>query len=117
MVLGRNIRYLRKKNDWSQEHLADLIEYKNYTSIQKWETGVSEPRFATVQKLAKIFDVSIDDLTKCDLERGEQLPTYYSEKPKSIGHDMLFSAADGATEEELIQTANYLNFLKGTRKG
>lgn len=68
MTLGKNIRYLRRQRGWSQEHLADLLGYKNYTSIQKWESGVSEPRFATVQALAKIFDVDIDTLTHSDIE-------------------------------------------------
>lgn len=68
MSLGRNIRYLRKKRGWSQEHLANLLGYKNYTSIQKWESGASEPRFATVQALSKLFDVDIDTLTHVDIE-------------------------------------------------
>lgn len=68
MTLGRNIRYLRKQHGWSQEHLANLLGYKNYTSIQKWESGVAEPRFATVQSLAQLFGVDIDTLTHENLE-------------------------------------------------
>lgn len=59
---------MRKKRGWSQEHLANLLGYKNYTSIQKWESGASEPRFATVQALSKLFDVDIDTLTHVDIE-------------------------------------------------
>lgn len=68
MTLSKNIRYLRKKNGWSQEHLADLLGYRNYTTIQKWETGIAEPRFKTVQELAKVFDVGIDELTQLNIE-------------------------------------------------
>ena len=36
-ILPKNIRYLRKKNEWSQEYVAEKLGYKSYTTIQKWE--------------------------------------------------------------------------------
>lgn len=121
MVLGKNIRYLRKQRGWSQDYLAELLNYKNYTTVQKWESGMSEPRFAAVQQLANIFNVGIDDLTSKDLENPEasshviDTDAIYM-NTSSVGHDMLFKSAHDATEDELIQTANYLNYLKSKRK-
>lgn len=69
MGLGSNIRYLRKKMEWAQEQLADLLGYKNFTTIQKWESGVAEPPFGTVVRLADLFKVDIDSLASVDLER------------------------------------------------
>lgn len=112
MTLGNNIRYLRRKRGWSQDHLAELLHYKNYTSIQKWESGVAEPRFKTVQELADIFQVGIDELTSLDLERGETFAT----NEQTTGHEILFKEASTATEEELLLTAQYLRFLKQTKK-
>lgn len=71
MSLARNIRYLRKKQGWGQDTLAEKLGYKSYTTIQKWESGVSEPPLKIVHTLAALFHVEINDLTQCDLELGE----------------------------------------------
>ena len=68
MVLPKNIRYLRKSRGWSQDHLAELLGYKSYTTIQKWETGVSEPPLKKAHALADVFGVDIDVLTTVDME-------------------------------------------------
>lgn len=70
MSLSHNIRYLRKKQGWGQDTLAEKLGYKSYTTIQKWESGVSEPPLKVVHELAELFNVDINDLTKCDLEAG-----------------------------------------------
>ncbi len=66
--LQKNIRYLRKKNEWSQDYIADKLGYKSYTTIQKWEMGTSEPPLKKTRELADLFHVDIDDLTNKDLE-------------------------------------------------
>lgn len=68
MTLAKNIRYLRKKRNWSQEDLADRLGKKSYTTIQKWESGVGDPTFKTLQDLARVFGVDIDSLANSDLE-------------------------------------------------
>lgn len=63
MFFAKNLRYLRKEAGHSQEFLADYLGYKNYTTIQKWESGNSEPPLNIVAKLSSLYDVSMDDLT------------------------------------------------------
>lgn len=70
MALSNNIRYLRKKQGWGQDTLAEKLGYKSYTTIQKWESGVSEPPLKVVHELAALFNVDINDLTQSDLETG-----------------------------------------------
>ena len=67
MTLSKNIRYLRNKNNWGQDFLAEKLGYKSYTTIQKCEYGVSDPHLKTLDKLAKLFGVDIDDLNNKDL--------------------------------------------------
>lgn len=67
MILGKNIRYLRKQKDMSQERLAELLGYKSFTTIQKWESGVAEPPFKTLVKIAELFRVDVDTLASEDL--------------------------------------------------
>lgn len=67
MYIAANIRFFRKKLHLSQPDLADMLGYKSFTTIQKWESGVSTPPFETFVKMAEIFDVDMDDLAKTDL--------------------------------------------------
>ncbi|MBQ7615668.1 MAG: helix-turn-helix transcriptional regulator [Butyrivibrio sp.] len=68
MYIGKNIRYLRKLHNLSQDDLAARFGYKSYTTIQKWETGTSEPPIGVVDELAKMFRVDIDAFVKSDFE-------------------------------------------------
>ncbi len=69
MYISKNIRYLRKLNNLSQEDLASRFGYKSYTTIQKWESGDSEPPIGVVNELAQFFRINIDDFVKIDLEQ------------------------------------------------
>lgn len=75
MALSRNIRYLRRKQGWGQEDLAEKLGYKSYTTIQKWESGVSEPPLKVVHQLAALFQIDINDLTNLDLEANSSVNT------------------------------------------
>lgn len=68
MALAHNIRYLRKKQGMSQEDLADRLGYKSYTTIQKWESGVSTPPLWAAHAIADMFSVDIDSLMRDPLE-------------------------------------------------
>lgn len=67
-IISKNIRYLRLKNEWSQDYIAEKLGYKSYTTIQKWEMSASEPPLKIVKQLADLFKIGIDDLTNIDLE-------------------------------------------------
>lgn len=62
MYIGENIKFLRNKHDYSQEELAKALGYKSYTTITKWETGVSEPTLKMTNQIASFFNVSVNDL-------------------------------------------------------
>ena len=67
MYLAENIRFLRKKQNMSQEDLADALGYKSYTTVQKWESGVSEPPLKSLKKMADLFDTDMDRMTQSRL--------------------------------------------------
>lgn len=68
MYIGKNIRYLRNKRNYSQEDLAKALGYKSYTTITKWESGVSEPTLKMTNQIADFFKISVNDLCYKDLE-------------------------------------------------
>ena len=67
MIFAKNIRYLRKRSNMSQESLAEKLGYKSYTTIQKWEMGTSEPPLKIISEMASIFNVDVNDLVHSDL--------------------------------------------------
>lgn len=71
MCLANNIRYLRKKKNYSQDYIAEKLGYKSYTTIQKWESGVSEPSIAKLKELADLFDVDMNDMTTKNIEKAD----------------------------------------------
>lgn len=59
--IGQRIRELRKKNDLTQEKLADLLGV-TYQSVSKWECGVTTPDLALIGPLTKLLHVTSDEL-------------------------------------------------------
>ena len=66
-VLAKNIRALRKENNMSQDELAAKLNKKSYTTIQKWESGVSEPSVSDTMRIAELFGVTMAELVGEDM--------------------------------------------------
>lgn len=60
-MLSDNIRKYRKLNHMSQDELAEKLQVTRQ-SISLWETGQTQPSLDNIVALAKLFDVSTDDL-------------------------------------------------------
>lgn len=70
MQFSKNLKYLRKKNKLSQNKLAKKLNV-NQTTIARWEDENREPTISNAFKVAKYFEISIDDLISVDLTNKE----------------------------------------------
>ena len=61
MTIGENIKALRKKNDLTQEKLAEYL-CVSYQAVSKWECGLSSPDLSLIGPLTRLFSVSADEL-------------------------------------------------------
>lgn len=68
LMLSDNIRYLRAKRGYSQDYIAEKLGYKSYTTIQKWESGVSEPPVKKLKELSVLLDADMNDMVNKDLQ-------------------------------------------------
>ena len=59
--LGKRISELRKKNNMSQQDLADKLNVSNKT-ISKWECGNGLPDVIALNNMANIFGITLDEL-------------------------------------------------------
>ena len=66
MNIGNKILELRKENHLTQEELAEKLDVTRQT-ISKWELSETSPDLGDSKKLAKIFNVTLDELVGNDI--------------------------------------------------
>ena len=61
LTIGENIRNFRKKNDLTQEALADRLGV-TYQSVSRWENGTTYPDLELIPAIAECLAVTVDEL-------------------------------------------------------
>ena len=61
-TIGKNIKKLRQEKDISQDKLSKLADISLNTVVKIELDQSPNPTLETIQKLAKAFGVSLDDL-------------------------------------------------------
>lgn len=61
LTIGENIRRFRKKNDLTQEALADRLGV-TYQSVSRWEKGTTYPDLELLPAIASLLAVTVDEL-------------------------------------------------------
>lgn len=67
MRIGEQLQQQRKLRNMSQNELADKLKISRQ-SISKWENGASLPSFSNVIAISELFDISLDELIKGDVD-------------------------------------------------
>lgn len=63
MSLGENLQFLRKKNNITQEQLAERLDVSRQ-SVSKWESDTTYPEMDKLIQLCQMFHCSLDDLVQ-----------------------------------------------------
>lgn len=71
MNVGNQIRNYRKGRQFSQEDLAEKVFVSRQT-ISNWETEKSYPDLQSLLLLTTLFDISLDELIKGDVEKMKE---------------------------------------------
>ena len=58
---AKNLKRYRKEHGYSQAELGKMVNY-GYTAITNYESGRNEPSFDTLIELARILNVTTDEL-------------------------------------------------------
>lgn len=67
MNIGKQIQYFRKRDNMSQEALAEKIHVSRQ-SISNWENERNYPDIHNLLMMSILFNVSLDDLVKGDVK-------------------------------------------------
>jgi len=95
MTIGERIKQLRKKNDLTQEKLADFL-CVSYQAVSKWECGLSSPDLSLVVPLAKLLHVTTDELLGMSASEADE---------KKLEYDTLYEKAHRPEQVEIAQQA------------
>jgi len=63
------IRQLRKRRNMTQEELAEVLNVSS-AAISLWETNNRQPDYNTLEKIANLFNVSVDYLYPNKIENN-----------------------------------------------
>ena len=82
MTIGEKIRQLRRGRDMTQEELASTLGVA-YQTVSKWETGATSPDLGLIVPIARLFQVTTDELfdysENTDKARLAELDAQYQE--------------------------------------
>ena len=119
MDFGEKLKALRTERGLTQEQLAARL-YVSRTAVSKWETGGGSPNLDSLQAVARLFDVSVDDLLSADdlivLARDERRSTARSSGMLSFGLlDVLavgvaFITLYGVDDGSFVRMANLADY-------
>ena len=125
MYISENIKYLRTQNNMSQEELATALGYKSYTTITKWESGVSEPTLKMVNQIADYFNISVNDLCykRLSVSTDPSYTYYLSDETAAVAQEIfekdkvLFDVYRSSAKDRLVAYAKKLKELKDMEEG
>ena len=69
-IFSSNIKYIREKNGLKQSDVAEALHVTNQ-AVSKWESGKSLPEINTMVEIAKLFNVSTDEILSTDLKEKD----------------------------------------------
>lgn len=100
MTTGEKIAALRKKNNLTQEQLAEVLGVARQ-SVSRWEMDVAFPETEKLIKLSKLWDCSIDYLLSEDSIEQEKAKETHSAKDicrfiRECGYFFLATSDDDA---------------------
>ncbi len=104
MNIGEKIFQLRRKRDMTQEMLAEQLVI-SAQAISKWERGIANPDIEMIPRIAKLFDISADELLGLSTPKASE-----SELEKRVASlerllEMLTAKDEGESREIMLRQA------------
>ena len=108
MSFARKLSFLRNRKGITQAELGRLISVTPQ-AVSKWENGISEPDIATLAKIARIFDVTVDYLLSDESEPfvgSDRAPVPTAKKPQKT-----ISERDRRHRKKMVRLSLLLGLL------
>jgi transcriptional regulator with XRE-family HTH domain len=118
---GKNLRYLREKNDHTQDDIEIFIGIKK-TTWSHYENGKSEPSMERLIQISNFFGVTLNELIVDDLAKRENAEDNMQTKNKPYASDRSYmKMEDGNTGygyiiKELKRLRKEMDAMKQSQK-
>jgi transcriptional regulator with XRE-family HTH domain len=83
MYFSKNIKFLRKRRNRTQDDVAFALKMKRST-LSGYENGVAEPGISVLTTISKYFGIAVDTLIKIDLEQLSESQLYELERGQDV---------------------------------
>jgi len=100
MNIGDKIYELRKRDNLSQEQLAEKIEVSRQT-ISKWELSETLPDIKQAKKISQLFNISLDELVNSNDEEKNY---------EDIWKNILIKIKDNKTLLGYLEIAKFIKY-------
>lgn len=107
MSLGENLQFLRKKQNITQEQLAEMLEVSRQ-SVSKWESDTTYPEMDKLLQMSNMFHCTLDDLTQKDISAQ-----YVEDKSHYDEHKNSFSKKVTAGVSLILSGLTVMMFMEG----
>ncbi len=107
MSLGENLQFLRKKNDITQEQLAERLDVSRQ-SVSKWESDTTYPEMEKLVQLCQMFHLRMDDLIQKDVSS-----IYVEDKSHYDNHMNIYSKMITLGIALILFAFSVITFLDG----
>ena len=85
LKIGKKIRLLRKKNDVTQDKLAQALGVTPQ-AVSRWESEICYPDIETLPQIADFFGASMDELLCYDsIQKETKIKEYLANTPGPDG--------------------------------
>ena len=111
MSLGENLQFLRKKDNITQEQLAEKLDVSRQ-SISKWESDTTYPEMDKLMLLCQMFHCTMDDLLQKDISA-----LYVEDNAHYDKHMNLFSKMTALGVGLILFGVSVMLFLEGINAG
>ena len=116
--IHEQIAFLRKQKGLTQEELAKALGVTNQ-AVSKWESGACCPDIQLLPELAKLFEVTVDELLGCASTKGLgdiclNLKDYFTALPEKESFEKCYRIA--ALLHEIAVTDGCKNFVPWDEK-
>ena len=115
--IGNNLKQLRESRNISTEEMANEISI-SVEDLKKYESGLIQIPIETLEKIAKYFNVEIDDLTTVKFPTSEKTALVTKDVKLAKRQEKWFKELgfSNFTDEELDELITFAKFLISKRK-
>jgi len=111
---GKNLKYIRKQREWTQEELANQLQIKR-SLVGAYEEERAEPRLEVMETICAKFSISLEEFLFQDLallsangEDSNGSNNNYMERRRALKSDKRISLASMVTFVPVKAAAGYL---------